>query len=86
MTPTTTIAATPCSAQVRYCSKEHQLAAWNAGHKATCGQGPPTLVGVAQAPNAAAVLSVLSEFGATPAHDGLVQTAASESQRVCRSD
>jgi hypothetical protein len=60
---------------VRYCSKEHQLAAWSAGHKSTCGQPPPTLTAVAQSPNAAAVLSVLSEFGASPAHDGLIQTA-----------
>ena len=59
---------------VHYCCKEHQVAAWSAGHKSTCGKTPLTLVAVAQA-NAATLLGVLSEFGAAPAFDGLIQTA-----------
>ena len=48
---------------VRYCSAECQRAAWKAGHKRSCGLGPPTLTSVTVGTAAA----LLSEFGAADA-------------------
>ena len=62
-------------ARVRYCCKEHQQAAWSAGHKSTCGHALPKLVEVAAAKSSMALLRTLSEFGAAPSLEGLTQTA-----------
>ena len=60
---------------MRYCCKEHQQAAWSAGHKSTCGHALPKLVEVAAAKSSIALLNTLSEFGAAPSLEGLTQTA-----------
>jgi hypothetical protein len=69
---------------VSYCSSECQRAAWKAGHKRSCGAGPPTLTSV----KVDTALAILSEFGAadaTIAVEAMVKLSVSLAKSECPS-